>query len=226
MLCESVLGNLGDPAFVEGLGQVEVDYVELDWHEAFKKLHRKTSLGGREVGVRLGDWVLQRGLSEGDVLGVDAAGEVPMVVAVRLLPTRCLVVDVAPDHPQMLAKVAWEVGNTHTPLFYGADDFQLLCEHTEPVERLLQGLHAVDVRVEDAVLDPARRVSSSAHHHHHGHDHEHEHGHGHGHGEGGHDHEHHGHEHGHGDEGHSCHHHEGGHDHEGHCHHHHDHDEA
>lgn len=191
MLCEEILGNLGDAAFESALrgrlgGEFTVDQVPFDWHEAFKRLHRKTSEAGRDVGVRLGDWVLSRGLSEGDVLGVDEASRT--VLAVHLLPTRCLVVDVDPGHPFMLAKVGWEVGNTHGALFYGEGPYQLLCAYTEPVERLLSGLHGVGAHVADAVLDPARRVSANAHHHAHGED-GHEHGHGdgnreHGHGDG------------------------------------------
>lgn len=197
MLCEEVLGNLADEEWA-GLvadGAV-VDYVDVDWHEAFKKLHRKTSAAGREVGVRLGDWVLSRGLSEGDVLGVEESedgGET--IVAVRLLPTKCLVVSVDGGHAFMLARVGWEVGNTHTPLFWGEGGLELLCEYTEPVERLLTGLHGVGVAAAERVLDPARRVSSSAHVHPHGHgEHEHAHGHG-GHGHGDHEHAH-GHHHG------------------------------
>ncbi len=210
MLCEEVLGNLADEQWAARVAAgADVDYVDVDWHEAFKKLHRKVSAGGRDVGVRLGDWVLTRGLSSGDVLGVDggagAAGEKDTgagaggetIVAVRLLPTKCLVIDVAEDHPFMLARVGWEVGNTHTPLFFGDDPFQVLCEYTEPVERLLAGLHAVSVTVGERVLDPARRVSSSAHVHPHGdggesgHGHEHgPHGHAHPHDHGPHHHAH------------------------------------
>ncbi len=209
MLCEEVLGNLSDEEWA-GLvaGDATVDYVDVDWHEAFKKLHRKTSAGGREVGVRLGDWVLSRGLSDGDVLGVEEGtdgGEA--IVAVRLLPTKCMVIHVDAGHALMLARVGWEVGNTHTPLFWGEDGLELLCEYTEPVERLLTGLHGVAVTAADRVLDPARRVSSSAHVHPHGaHEHgAHDHGaHEHGpHDHGAHDHgDHPGHCHGHG--GHCC----------------------
>lgn len=174
MLCTEVIGRLEDERFA-GMG---VDYVELDWHEAFKKLHRKTSVGGREVGIRLGDWVLAKGLSSGDVLGVDEGGEAAVAVAVRLLPTKCLVIDVDPGHAFMLAKVGWEVGNTHTPLFFGEGGYQLLCEYAETTERLLAGLHGVSVTVGECVLDPSSRVSANAHHHHHDHDgHDHEHGH-------------------------------------------------
>ena len=221
MLCTEVVGRLDDPAF----SGMDVDYVELDWHEAFKKLHRKESAGGRDVGIRLGDWVLQKGLSSGDVLGVDESGERPVAVAVRLLPTKCLVVDVAPDHPFQLAKVGWEVGNTHTPLFFGDGPYQLCCTYTEPIERLLSGLHAVEVHVEGRALDPARRVSNATHHHHHGDE-----GHGHGahaHGDEGHEHGHarvdegHGHAHAHGDgEAHGDEGHGHAHDSDAHAHHH------
>ena len=171
MLCEKVLGNLADDEWAAAVAAgATVDYVDVDWHEAFKKLHRKVSLGGREVGVRLGDWVLSRGLSSGDVLGVEegADGEKTLVV-VRLLPTKCLVIDVDAGHAFMLARVGWEVGNTHTPLFWGKGGLQLLCEYTEPVERLLAGLHGVTVTAGEKVLDPARRVSASAHAHPHDH---------------------------------------------------------
>ncbi len=201
MLCEKVLGNLADDEWAAAVAAgAAVDYVDVDWHEAFKKLHRKVSAAGREVGVRLGDWVLSRGLSSGDVLGVEegADGE-KTVVTVRLLPTKCLVIDVDAGHAFMLARVGWEVGNTHTPLFWGEGGLQLLCEYTEPVERLLTGLHGVSVTVGEKVLDPARRVSASAHVHGHGdHDHsDHAHPHSHGHGDhahGDHPHYHHDHE--------------------------------
>lgn len=176
MLCTEALGNLGDESFAGELrsrlgGDPTPDFVDFDWHEAFKKLHRKRSSAGVDLGVRLGDWVLAKGLRSGDVLGVDEATRTAYVV--RLLPTKALVIDVDRDHPFMLAKVGWEVGNTHAALFYGDDVFQLVTTYTEPVERLLTGLHGVSVRVDDVVLDPSRRVSTNAHHHH---DHDHHHG--------------------------------------------------
>ncbi len=191
MLCLEVLGNIHDEECAASLGEkygaYELDEVSLDWDEAFKKLHRKTSACGRDVGIHLGDWVLSRGLSAGDVLGIDEAGDVPAVLVVALAPTDCLVIDVDEDHPSMLAKVGWEVGNTHTPLFFGEGGFQVLCSYSEPVERLLTGLHGVSAHRADAVLDPARRVSANRHGHHHDHG---GHGHHHDHGDHGHHHDH------------------------------------
>ena len=209
MLCEKVLGNLADDDWAARVAAgAAVDYVDVDWHEAFKKLHRKVSAGGREVGVRLGDWVLSRGLSDGDVLGVEKGADGgETVVAVRLLPTKCLVIDADAGHAFMLARVGWEVGNTHTPLFWGEGGLQLLCEYTEPVERLIAGLHGVTVTAGERVLDPARRVSASAHAH--GHDHgDHAHGHDHGDHAHGHDHGDHPHPHDHGHGGHPRQHHD------------------
>ena len=58
MICEKILGKLTDGVF----SGKKVDYVDIHWDEAFKKLHRKTSQGGTELGIRLDDSVLTRGL--------------------------------------------------------------------------------------------------------------------------------------------------------------------
>ena len=57
MICEKILGKLTDGEF----SGKKVDYVDIHWDEAFKKLHRKTSQGGTELGIRLDDSVLTRG---------------------------------------------------------------------------------------------------------------------------------------------------------------------
>ena len=45
MLCEQILGTLSDEQFKN----LKVDYVDIEWHEAFKKLHKKTSKNGVDV---------------------------------------------------------------------------------------------------------------------------------------------------------------------------------
>lgn len=67
MLCEKVLGKLSDEKFKD----LKVDYVDIDWYDAFKKLHKKVSVEGREVGIRLDNDILTKGLNQDDVLGVD-----------------------------------------------------------------------------------------------------------------------------------------------------------
>ena len=67
MICEKILGKLTDDEFA---GK-KVDYVDFQWDEAFKKLHRKVSRGGVDVGVNMDDTVLTRGLLQDDVLAVE-----------------------------------------------------------------------------------------------------------------------------------------------------------
>ena len=45
MLCEQILGTLSDEQFKN----LKVDYVNIEWHEAFKKLHKKKTQEGRDL---------------------------------------------------------------------------------------------------------------------------------------------------------------------------------
>ena len=64
MLCEKILGR-ADQTDLSGR---QLDYVNIEWFEAFKKIHKKVTDKGEEVGIRLDDTVLSRGLYEGDIL--------------------------------------------------------------------------------------------------------------------------------------------------------------
>ena len=81
MLCEKVLGKLSDEKFKD----LKVDYVDIDWYDAFKKLHKKVSVEGREVGIRLDNDILTKGLNQDDVLGVDGDTVVAVNMAIHLL---------------------------------------------------------------------------------------------------------------------------------------------
>ena len=67
MLIEKVIGNISDKQFKDK----NIDYVDIQWHEAFKKLHKKTSQSGIEVGIKLDNDILTRGLRQGDVLAIN-----------------------------------------------------------------------------------------------------------------------------------------------------------
>ena len=83
MLCEQILGTLSDEQFKN----LKVDYVDIEWHEAFKKLHRKTSQSGIEVGIKLDNDILTRGLRQGDVLAINEDN----VIAVNIPKDKALV---------------------------------------------------------------------------------------------------------------------------------------
>ena len=157
MICEKIIGKL-DSQKVSGK---KVEYVDIDWDDAFKKIHKKTTDAGTELGIRMDDSVLTRGLQEGDILFEDA----DRVIAVRIEVIR---IRVAPDHSFMTAKVCYKIGNRHAPLFYGEDAYSFITPYNEPMLLMLSKLHGVTAKRDKEKLDFDRRISSGApgHHHH------------------------------------------------------------
>ena len=159
MICEKIYGKLD--ALSQGGRAVE--YVSIDWDDAFKKIHKKTTDKGREVGIRMDDTVLTRGLSEGDVIYMDDS----LVIAVHTPPCEMLQITVRPDHAFMTAKVCYEIGNRHAPLFYGEDAQSFRTIYNEPMLAMLSKLHGVKVEKITAQPDFSRRISAGGHSHHH-----------------------------------------------------------
>ncbi len=159
MICEKILGRL-DHIPVNGR---KIEYVDIEWHEAFKRIHKKMTETGTEVGIRLDDSVLTRGLYEGDVLYEDDE----RIIAVHTPPCDVIVVTVAPDHSFMVAKVCYEIGNRHAPLFYGPVENSFVTPYNEPMMTMLSKLHGVTVKEEKMTLDFDKRISASVHNHHH-----------------------------------------------------------
>ena len=110
MLCEQVLGKLHD---FDTTGKT-IEYVDIEWHEAFKKIHKKTTDKGTEVGIRMDDSILARGLYQDDVIYADDE----KLVVVNTPPCEVIRVSLTPGHEKMSAKVCYEIGNRHAPLFW------------------------------------------------------------------------------------------------------------
>ena len=81
MLCEKVLGTLKDEKF-RGL---PVDYVDIEWYEAFTKIHRKVSSQGEDIGIRLDNDVLQFVRNNTPELQITADGVEAMRIKVTIL---------------------------------------------------------------------------------------------------------------------------------------------
>ena len=114
MLCEQVLGKLHD---FDTTGKT-IEYVDIEWHEAFKKIHKKTTDKGTEVGIRMDDSILARGLYQDDVIYADDE----KLVVVNTPPCEVIRVSLTSGHEKMSAKVCYEIGNRHAPLFWGEKD--------------------------------------------------------------------------------------------------------
>ena len=169
MRCEKVLGNINDPSYEIVLrrelgGAFELDEVLLDWDETRRRRLRKTSEGGIDVGVCLGDTGLEDPLADGDVLGT-VAGPVPVAVVVRLRSAEAFLIEVDRMEPMALAHACWEIGNMHAPLFRGDSDdctVRLLTPAMPVVDRMLAGIDGVRVSRIRTELDASRRFRTRA----------------------------------------------------------------
>ena len=156
MLVEKVIGNINDEQFKNS----NIDYVDIEWHEAFKKLHRKTSQSGIEVGIKLDNDILTRGLRQGDVLAINEDN----VIAVNIPKDKALVVKV--DDTHLVPKVCYEIGNRHATLFEGSSHNEFITIYSEPMKEMLEKRGA-NVTVEEIQFDFNKSISSSINAHHH-----------------------------------------------------------
>ena len=156
MLVEKVIGNINDEQFKNS----NIDYVDIEWHEAFKKLHRKTSQSGIEVGIKLDNDILTRGLRQGDVLAINEDN----VIAVNIPKDKALVVKV--DDTHLVPKVCYEIGNRHATLFEWSRHNEFITIYSEPMKEMLEKIGA-NATVEEIQFDFNKSISSSINAHHH-----------------------------------------------------------
>ena len=150
MLVEKVIGNINDEQFKNS----NIDYVDIEWHEAFKKLHRKTSQSGIEVGIKLDNDILTRGLRQGDVLAINEDN----VIAVNIPKDKALVVKV--DDTHLVPKVCYEIGNRHATLFEGSSHNEFITIYSEPMKEMLEKIGA-NATVEEIQFDFNKSISSA-----------------------------------------------------------------
>ena len=148
MLVEKVIGNINDEQFKNS----NIDYVDIEWHEAFKKLHRKTSQSGIEVGIKLDNDILTRGLRQGDVLAINEDN----VIAVNIPKDKALVVKV--DDTHLVPKVCYEIGNRHATLFEGSSHNEFITIYSEPMKEMLEKIGA-NATVEEIQFDFNKSIS-------------------------------------------------------------------
>lgn len=153
MICEKVLGNLKDEPYKNRT----VEYVDIDWHDAYTKIHKKVTKEGTEVGIRLDNSVLSHGLKQGDVLYADD----DKVIAVNIPACEAIVATVEPHHDHSIAKLCYEVGNRHATLFWGQDDHSFITPYNEPMLQMLNKIHGVSAKVETLTFDFEKAISSS-----------------------------------------------------------------
>jgi urease accessory protein len=105
----------------------KIDWLQLQWYEAGKRILRKQTLAGHDIALKFLD--KNPALTQGDVLYESDS----LIMAVEILA--CDVLVIQPANPFELASVCYEIGNKHLPLFF--DKNELLVPFEMPLFRLL-----------------------------------------------------------------------------------------
>ncbi|WP_196240282.1 urease accessory protein UreE [Alsobacter soli] len=170
-----------------------VDAVTLD-HEG--RHRRRVALTGEKGTEFLLDLEKASVLNDGDALKLEDGS----LVLVKAAPQK--LIEIRAGNPKRLMRLAWHIGNRHTPAEIGEDAIWIEDDHV--LVEMVRGLGA-EVAAVERPFQPERGAYEGGHAHaHHAHDHGHGHEHGHAQGEScgcGHDHSHehahdHAHEHG------------------------------
>ncbi len=165
MRINEILGNLQDFP----LQGRRVDTVSLEWFELEKKLLRKTSAEGEELGI-----VVEKPLKDQDVLYADEE----KIIAVAQKPCTLTVTPV--DSMQRMGRLCFELGNRHLSLAIEEDHVTVI--YDEPTFLYLQKLGFAPEKKEGLFTHYTvchGHSHGDAHGHEHAHEHPHEHSHSH-----------------------------------------------
>jgi urease accessory protein len=123
MLIKEKSGNLNSI----NIGNKTVDWLDLDWYEASKRIMHKRSQLGTEVVMKFLNE--NQNLTQGDMLYQDEL----VVIAINIRP--CDVLVIRPKNMYQMACICYEIGNKHLPLFY--EDEEVLVAYDAPLFRLI-----------------------------------------------------------------------------------------
>ncbi len=104
-----------------------IDWLELKWYEANKRILRKQTRSGKEISLKFLNE--NPNLTQDDILYEDEKE----IIAIEILPCDCLVIE--PKNMFEMASVCYEIGNKHLPLFFEND--AVLVPFEMPLYRLL-----------------------------------------------------------------------------------------
>lgn len=151
MIAEKIYGKLGET-------EKKVEYVTIDWFERDKKILRKTTSSGEDIGIKT-----ESVLNEGDVIYEDEN----RVIAVEIAP--CSLISVHVHSMEKMGRLCFELGNRHLSLSIGENTVK--CPFDEPTFSYLCKLGFAAEKVFEK-FDGYIECKAHAHTHSHGHHHE------------------------------------------------------
>lgn len=116
MVVKEKIGNLE----LFAINNRNIDYVWLDWYETNKRILRKKTTMGREIGMKFLNENPQ--LTVGDIIYEDDFS----LIAIEI--KECNAIIIRPRSMHEMAAVCYEIGNKHLPLFYQDDEILVAYE--------------------------------------------------------------------------------------------------
>jgi urease accessory protein len=134
MLCSKIVGNV----FKWELTNSELDgfeKVNFTWDECAKRILRKHTSLGREIGISL---PIGTTIHHGDILFQEESEESKAILAYNL---KCELLVVSSYNIREFGRIAYELGNRHLPLEI-TEDGEILLLPDQPTKLLLNKLNA------------------------------------------------------------------------------------
>ncbi len=151
MIAEKILGKLHYTS-------KRVETVTIDWFERDKKLLRKTTSSGEDIGIKV-----DSPLNEGDILYEDDS----RIIAVEIAP--CDLVSVNINSMQEMGRLCFELGNRHLSLSISENNVK--CPYDQPTFEYLKrlGFNAEKTHEKFAgYIECRAHAHTHSHEHHHG----------------------------------------------------------
>jgi len=157
MLINKIIGNIYIDA--KKWSDYARDYLELEWHELPKRILRKTTIANHEIGIKFDNNT--HTMSDGDILAIINT----TLIVIRVKPNECLAL-IAQNNFE-LAKMCYEIGNRHVPLFIDEENNQrLLLPMDKPLQLLLEKMGFKPVHTTAKLTKPLSTFSNSHSHEH------------------------------------------------------------
>lgn len=139
MIITKIAGNLKDYSS----SNKNIDWVELEWEELNKRILRKQTEGGKDVSISLES---SGHLHYGDVLYEDE----DTLIAIRTKLEKVYVI--TPKTMREMGKMAFEIGNRHTPCII--EDNEILVRYDHTLEKLMDEVGVIYEQSERRFKEP------------------------------------------------------------------------
>lgn len=154
MIIEKVIAHKNN---IHRFENYERDEVSLEWYELNKKVMRKTTCKGSDIGFRLPHG--SESLKDADIIAMENG----RVIVVRVKSCQCI--EIHWHDTFELAKLCYEIGNRHSPLFLSeSGDSSFLIPFDSPMLELLHKMNFY-TKVRDGFLVNPLSANISAHSH-------------------------------------------------------------